>query len=89
MDGFPEPPVTAPLAECDADTLCILPALSAAPDGTRLGYGGGFYDRFLPTFKGSCVLPIYESQLSPTLPREDTDVPVSLIITQKGVKYRV
>lgn len=86
--SIPEPPKSAPLAECDADTLCILPALSAAPDGTRLGYGGGFYDRFLPTFKGSRVLPIYDSQLSTALPREDTDFPVSLIITQKGVKYR-
>ena len=83
--GIPTPPADAPLASFTSRTLCLLPALAAAPDGTRLGYGGGFYDRFLVDFPGITLLPIYDLLLTKTLPAEPTDVRVSHILTQKGV----
>ena len=45
--GIPEPPADAKTSTLNEKTLCILPALSFDPNGNRLGYGKGFYDRFL------------------------------------------
>lgn len=82
--GIPTPPAHAPLAAFSTRSLCLVPALSVAPDGTRLGYGGGFYDRFLESFPGVTIAPIYDDLVCNALPREQTDLPVSLIITEKG-----
>ena len=40
--GIPEPPAGAPKVPPQRLALCVLPCLAAAPDGTRLGYGGGY-----------------------------------------------
>ncbi|MBQ3483814.1 MAG: 5-formyltetrahydrofolate cyclo-ligase [Clostridia bacterium] len=82
--GIPVPYADAPLAHCTARTLCVLPGLAAGLDGTRLGYGGGFYDRFLATFKGSCLFPLYDFLVFPTLPFEDHDFRVAALVTEKG-----
>lgn len=87
--GIPAPTAAAPLARCTAATLCLMPGLAAGRDGTRLGYGGGFYDRFLDTFPGICVFPVYECLLFSTLPTEKTDHRVTHIVTEKGeLKHR-
>lgn len=67
-------------------TLCIVPGLAAGRDGSRLGYGGGFYDRFLPRFGGSLLFAVYERLVFDTLPHEPHDclIPPSDIITEKG-----
>ena len=68
------------------NTLCIVPGLAAGRDGTRLGYGGGFYDRFLPRFEGYLLFPLYDRFVFDTLPHECHDFlidPVD-IITEKG-----
>lgn len=82
--GIPTPPENAPLVACDTRTLCIVPALAAAKDGARLGYGGGFYDRFLEHFAGTAILPIYSALLCDALPREKTDLTIPYILTEKG-----
>ena len=83
--GIPAPRQSAPLARPTAATLCLLPALAAAPDGARLGYGGGYYDRFLQTFTGRTLLPVYQALLFPSLPVEPTDMRAEIIVTEKGV----
>ncbi len=82
--GIPTPPKDAPLAPLGACTLCLVPALAATKSGERLGYGGGFYDRFLADFKGISMLPIYSTFTCEALPHEDTDLAVSIILTEKG-----
>ena len=82
--GIPTPRATAPLAFPTERTLCLLPGLAAGRDGSRLGYGGGFYDRFLDTFGGITLFPIYERLVFPTLPTEKTDRSVDHLITEKG-----
>ena len=82
--GIPTPREDAPLATYTARTLCLLPALSATREGTRLGYGGGFYDRFLASFAGVTLLPIYSALVCDSLPCERTDIPASHILTEKG-----
>lgn len=63
--------------------LVIIPALMADKNGYRLGYGGGFYDRFIPTLKPECktitVVPF--ELLTDNLPHEDFDIKTDLIIT--------
>ena len=85
--GIPTPPKDAPVAHPTPDTLCLLPALAATPHGERLGYGGGFYDRFLVGFKGPTLLPLYEALILPALPCEQTDLAADVILTEKGVLF--
>jgi len=62
--------------------LIIVPALSVDNDGYRLGYGGGFYDRFLGVnlkSKTLCALP--KQLITDHLPHEDFDIPVDIVIT--------
>ncbi len=82
--GIPAPAAAAPVACHTEKALCLMPGLAAGRDGTRLGYGGGFYDRFLATFRGITLFPVYESLLFPTLPTEGTDKRVMHIVTEKG-----
>lgn len=82
--GILTPPQDAPLARSTARTLCILPGLAAGRDGSRLGYGGGFYDRFLDTFGGITLFPIYKRLVLATLPVEKTDHRVAHLVTEKG-----
>ena len=85
--GILAPAGCAPESCPTEHTLCVLPGLAADQSGTRLGYGGGFYDRFLPHFKGKLLFPLYHQMVCDTLPREECDflIPKSSIITEKGV----
>jgi len=83
--GIPAPPPDSREASPTARTLCLLPGLAADRHGNRLGYGGGFYDRFLPHFEGVTLFPIYRCHLMDTLPHEAHDIPADMILTEKGV----
>ncbi len=85
----PSPAPKGDTAKPTAETLCILPGLSADKGGVRLGYGGGFYDRFLPRFAGKVIFPLYSALLVEHLPAEPTDCPVACIITEKGESLHV
>lgn len=58
--GIDEPPLSRPAAY-DSTTLCVVPALCADGNGLRLGYGRGYYDRFLSKFNGDSVIICYNS----------------------------
>ena len=61
--------------------LIIVPALMVDKEGYRLGYGGGFYDRFLAdnkSIKTLCAIP--KELIFDKLPRENFDIPISKII---------
>lgn len=67
-------------------TICIAPALLVDTKGYRLGYGAGFYDRFLSTYSGKKICLAYQHNLSKTmLPHTEFDVPVDMVITESGV----
>ena len=82
--GIREPGADAERATLSERTLCIVPALAVDADGYRLGYGKGYYDRFLSTFKGNAVVAIHSSLVCERLPRNDTDIPLKTIITETG-----
>lgn len=68
------------------DTICIVPALLVDTKGHRLGYGAGFYDRFLSTYSGKKICLAYQQNLSKTmLPHTAFDVPVDTVITESDV----
>ncbi len=83
---IPEPPADAPLCTPDARALCILPALSLDPTGARIGYGKGYYDRYLATFPGIRAGAIYSTMILKRVPTEPHDLPVSLLVTERGVR---
>ncbi len=82
---FFEPPPETPLAARGEIDLLIVPALAAAADGHRLGYGVGFYDATLPDFcpPGRALVTIYDFQLLGELPSTSADVPVQWVITER------
>lgn len=69
----------------DLSGLCIVPGLLFDLGGFRLGYGKGYYDRFLPHFDGVKVGLCFEEFLIDSLPRYSTDCRVDMIITDKNV----
>lgn len=79
-----EPQNSAKLFTGAESPLCIVPALSVDKQGFRLGYGGGYYDRFLSNFKGHSVVAVYHSFIADELPRNKYDVPVEFIATERG-----
>lgn len=83
--GIPAPPAEIPAPAPTAQSLCVLPGLAAGKNGERLGYGGGFYDRFLPGFPGTSVFAVYDRFFFKTLPVDEKDRPADFILTEKGV----
>ena len=66
----------------DVLDFIIVPALAADRKNYRLGYGGGFYDRFLKLVPNAVkIVPVHEMFVIEELPIEDFDVPVDLIVT--------
>ena len=69
-----------------SNAICIVPALLVDTKGYRLGYGAGFYDRFLSTYFGKKICLAYQQNLSKTmLPHTEFDVPVDTVITESDV----
>lgn len=67
--------------------LMIIPALAYDTFGYRLGYGRGYYDRYINGFEGTRAGLCYTSFLSrESLPRGRFDIAVDFIVTEKGVK---
>ena len=78
--GIPEPIADGPVAS-DPTALVLMPGLAFDPMGHRIGYGGGFYDKFLaaePTHP--TVALCYEFQMVPRIPAEEYDIPVDRVL---------
>ena len=76
--GIDEPPCDK-YAVADKDTLCVVPALCADGEGLRLGYGRGYYDRFLSGFSGCSVILCY-STFKRYVPVEPHDIKANFTI---------
>ena len=78
--GIPEPIADEPIAR-DERALVLMPGLAFDKAGNRMGYGGGYYDKFLaaePTHP--TVALCYDFQLVDTIPTDVYDIPVDLVI---------
>lgn len=63
----------------------IVPGLAYDEQGYRLGFGGGYYDRFLSTYYGETCSIAFEIQIRNDIPKESFDIPVQKIVTEKRV----
>lgn len=68
-----------------SNSLCVVPGIAYDKKGYRLGYGKGYYDRFLKKFTFISVGLCYNELVMETLPTGEYDVPVDYIITQNGI----
>lgn len=66
--------------------LCLVPAFSYDWDGYRLGYGKGYYDRFLSHFEGNIVGICYSECIQPNLPHGRYDRAVELLVTDSFLR---
>ena len=74
--GLPEPPPQLPAADPSTIDLALVPALAAGENGSRLGRGGGYYDRFLAGRGYPAWAICYVNQSVPT---EALDAPVDRV----------
>jgi 5-formyltetrahydrofolate cyclo-ligase len=77
------------LAPRAAPDVVLMPLLGFDSEGTRLGYGGGYYDRTLAVLprKPMLVGLAFAAQELPHIPREQHDVPLDAIVTENGVRF--
>ncbi len=82
---IPEPVADAEKIRDFSRCLCLVPALSFDTSGFRIGYGKGYYDRFLKEYPVCTAGIVYSFCLCQTpLPKEPHDRPVSILITEEG-----
>ena len=94
--NIPEPPPTnpdfrellrsgIPNGKKSPLAICVIPCLSYDAEGYRMGYGKGYYDRFLPAFEGTKIGLCYSGFKSTKLPKGKYDVKLDMFITERGV----
>ena len=78
--NIPEPIADSPVAD-DETALVLMPGLAFDPQGHRIGYGGGFYDKFLAREPHHPTLALcYEFQMLDHLETEEFDIPVDYVL---------
>ena len=78
--GIPEPIADDPVAD-DPTALVLMPGLAFDPAGHRIGYGGGFYDKFLQQEPEHPTLALcYDFQMLTSLETEEHDIPVDSVL---------
>lgn len=78
--GIPEPIEDEPVAD-DETALVLMPGLAFDAQGHRIGYGGGFYDKFLACEPNHPTIALcYDFQMRPKLETEQFDIPVDTVL---------
>ena len=78
--GIPEPVADGPVAD-DPTALVLMPGLAFDREGHRIGYGGGFYDKFLAQEPNHPTIALcYDFQVVENLPTEEFDIPVDCVL---------
>ncbi len=85
--GIYEPSADAPLfaEEVGCASLCLVPGVVFDVHGFRIGYGGGYYDRFLHNYQGSVAGVIYREFILPSVPHGRYDLALPVMISEKGM----
>ena len=84
--GILTPDESSPVYENESSlSLCLVPGLVFDTFGYRVGYGKGYYDRFLKDFCGTSAGVVYSIFKINSVPRDQYDLAVDLIITERNV----
>ncbi|MBR7092777.1 MAG: 5-formyltetrahydrofolate cyclo-ligase [Clostridia bacterium] len=87
--GVLEPePSAQNLVQAPAHALCVVPAFCYDREGFRLGYGKGYYDRFLFRYEGQLIGLCYDNCMTGRLPHGRYDRCVSLVVTERRL-YKI
>ncbi|HZH59591.1 MAG TPA: 5-formyltetrahydrofolate cyclo-ligase [Metabacillus sp.] len=84
--GLKEPIVSKTVSvEPEDINLMIVPGICFDQEGYRIGYGGGYYDRYLERYPHDTISLAFSFQLFSKIPREPHDIPIQGLITEQGV----
>lgn len=83
---IPEPPRVSHMERID---IIAVPGVAFDTKGHRLGFGKGFYDRFLSTVTGTTVGLAYRFQVLDSVPHEAHDIPVDCVLTESAYFWRL
>ncbi|MBY0187772.1 5-formyltetrahydrofolate cyclo-ligase [Bacillus altitudinis] len=87
--GLLEPdPLESTVVHKEAIDLIIVPGVCFDQRGYRIGYGGGYYDRYLADYHGTTLALCLSVQQVDHLPAEPHDIPVSIMVSEKGTFYQ-
>ena len=80
--------IMEPKEDCEIDNdldVVIVPTVGISPIGVRLGYGHGFYDRFLAEHKITTISLTFEKQIIKNIPKSEHDIVINWIITEDRI----
>ena len=77
-------PLTKACSKCDIDIIFV-PALCVDKKGNRLGYGAGFYDRFLENTDFLKIVPIFDKLIVENVPTDSFDKKIDIIVSEKRI----
>ena len=84
--GVREPDgTTEPYTSSEKRAVCIVPGLAYDKNGYRLGYGKGYYDRFMQNFTGDSIAVSYSDLIVSQIPHNRFDMRASIVVSEKGV----
>lgn len=86
--GIREPKPSLPCPDITSDSVCIVPGLAFTVSGGRLGYGGGFYDRFISEHQEIYTIALtYEVCITNSLPIMQHDIKVKAIASEERMVF--
>ena len=75
------------IVTCDHKTLIVAPGAAFSENGSRIGYGGGYYDRYLSLNKyHKCIGFCFAAQFIAYVPSDETDVKMDAVVTEEGLR---
>jgi 5-formyltetrahydrofolate cyclo-ligase len=78
-------PAFTPETAESQNVVCIVPAVVFDKKGFRIGYGGGYYDRYLAGFRGTKIGFAYRDFIVNSVPHGRFDLTVDVMITERGL----
>ncbi|WP_277677891.1 5-formyltetrahydrofolate cyclo-ligase [Gracilibacillus dipsosauri] len=80
----PNPEITKGVSKEELD-LIIVPGIAFDREGNRIGYGGGFFDRYLKGYQGLKIALAAKVQVLERIEAESHDIPIDYLITESAV----